>query len=253
MTSSSLGWMGAELPGLVDSVPGRGRGVGMRGSLGSLQTQTLLWFCVTVMPSLGRWWIHSTLGFTANSFKSCHLPLASPGTCVPLCCLIFQGSHSCLCFAEHPKWRNILGREHHKAIALGLGRGDCWSQGHRYPYLLTSTSAQCSYPFISYRCSQLISPKTHQLKLFNKHGWFYPKCLKLIHQFSGGVWCFQQEESSKTPWDPVLTLNNFKPYRVSKKLLIFPYLFSLYWQNAWDWHFIVAGGTLPVWGKYQIL
>lgn len=156
-------------------------------------------------------------------------------------------------FAEHPKWRNILGREHHKANALGLGRGDCWSQGHRYPYLLTSTSAQCSYPFISYRCSQLISPKAHQLKLFNKHGWFYPKCLKLIHQFSGGVWCFQQEESSKTPWDPVLTLNNFKPYRVSKKLLIFPYLFSLYWQNAWDWHFIVAGGTLPVWGKYQIL
>jgi len=41
---SRPGWMGSEQPGLVESVPAHGRGVGTRWSFRSLPTQTILWF-----------------------------------------------------------------------------------------------------------------------------------------------------------------------------------------------------------------
>lgn len=51
-----------------------------------------------------------------------------------------------------------------------------------------------SYPSSPYKNSHLISPKIHQLKLFNKHGWFYPKHLNQFITSQVGVWCLQQEE-----------------------------------------------------------
>jgi len=41
-----VGW-GFEQPGLVESVPAHGRGVGTRWPVRSLLTQTILWFCDT--------------------------------------------------------------------------------------------------------------------------------------------------------------------------------------------------------------
>lgn len=63
--------------------------------------------------------------FIANCFKPCTLPLASPGTCVPLCYLIFQ---RLLLMSE----KEIVRRGHHRTICTSDCAQNCLAGPKEY-------------------------------------------------------------------------------------------------------------------------